>query len=159
VNDDFEDFYATNARTLYRAMYVMTGHRADAEDVTQEAFVRVLQKWPHVQTMDSPAGYLYQVAFNQCKRRFRRAHRAAMPGVEDGADPIEAVESRILMVAALRRLTFEQREALVLVDLVGLTSDEAARQLGVAPESVRGRIHRARQALRGALEREAHDRD
>jgi RNA polymerase sigma factor (sigma-70 family) len=130
-------------------MYLMTGDRAEAEDLAQEAMSRVFERWHRVAGMDSPAGYAYRVAVNLHRRHFRRAEPSAE--LRASAGPEELVESRDEVLRVLASLSLEQREALVLVEWLGLDAEEAGRVLGIDAASVRGRIHRARVALRDRL--------
>jgi hypothetical protein len=61
----FEDFFHAEKDRLIRVMRVITGSRAEAEDITQEAFLRVFERWETVAKMDNPEGYLHRVAMNQ----------------------------------------------------------------------------------------------
>src|SRR6188472_3123723 len=69
----FEDFFDAEKDLLLRTMSVITGSRSEAEDITQEAFTRVFERWERVAKMDNPAGYLHRAAMNQFRSRHRRA--------------------------------------------------------------------------------------
>ena len=69
----FEDFFHAEKDRLLRVMRVITGSRAEAEDITQEAFLRLFERWETVAKMDNPEGYLHRVAMNQFRSRYRRA--------------------------------------------------------------------------------------
>jgi len=71
--DDFDAFYATERRRLFSTLVRVTGDRQVADDLTQEAFVRVLERWDRVGHMDSAVGYLYRVALNLHRSRVRSA--------------------------------------------------------------------------------------
>ena len=60
----FEDFFHAHHERLLRAMYLATGDRHEAEDLAQEAFVRILERWERVRGLDYPVGYLYRTALN-----------------------------------------------------------------------------------------------
>ncbi len=72
----FEEFFEAESRTLFRRMCLITGNRQEAEEVMQDAFLIVFERWDRVGAMDDPTGYLYRTAFNSWKRRARRAARA-----------------------------------------------------------------------------------
>lgn len=100
--------------------------------------------------MNSPEGYLFRTALNLNRKRLRRVavrtrHAA---GSVSGRDEIEVAEERLDVLRAVAALPRGQREALVLVEWLDLDPGEAAGLLGVAPASVRGRLHRARKTLR-----------
>jgi RNA polymerase sigma-70 factor, ECF subfamily len=144
----FEGFFEANYERLLRAVFLVTGNRGEAEDLAQEAFVRVYERWDRVRRTDNPAGYLYRTALNAHRSRLRRmAVAARKPFLRAAADPLEASEDRDEIRRALAQLPAGQREALVLVEWLGMTDAEAGEVLGVAPVTVRVRISRARQTL------------
>src|SRR5580765_5526341 len=73
----FEDFFRAEYDRLYRAVTMITGSRQEAEDVLQVAFLKVFERWDRVSGMDNPQGYLYRVAMNEFRSRYRRTARAA----------------------------------------------------------------------------------
>ncbi len=117
---------------------------------------RALERWPRVRVMESPAGYVYRIAVNLHRRRLRRAFRETpAPGgtASLAPDPAEIAEVREKVLRALACLSADQRVALVLVEWLGLSPEEAGRVLGIKAVSVRGRLHRARAALKECLGR------
>jgi RNA polymerase sigma factor (sigma-70 family) len=146
----FEDFFRAEYDRLYRAVTMITGSRQEAEDALQVAFMKVFERWDRVAAMDNPQGYLYRVAMNEFRSRYRRtartARRAFTPGEPD--DAFAGVENRDVVIRALRGLIPQQRAAIVLTGLLGYSSEEAGRMLGVAPSTVRVLASRAREAIR-----------
>ena len=69
----FEEFYEATVRRLFTALCLVTGNRHEAEEVAQEAFVRVFERWDRVGTLEDPTGYLFRVSMNVFRSRFRRA--------------------------------------------------------------------------------------
>ena len=69
----FEAFYQTEARTLFRRLWLVTGNLAEAEELMQDAFLKVWERWDRVDGMDDPVGYLYRTAMNLFRKRYRRA--------------------------------------------------------------------------------------
>jgi RNA polymerase sigma-70 factor, ECF subfamily len=139
---------------LYRAALGLTGSPADAEDLVQDVYVRVLAK-PRVVTGSDDLGYLLRVLRNTFisgrRTAARRPARATAP--EDlerfearGADPEQALEVSQLY-AGIAGLPGHQRDALVAVDLLGLSYKEAAASLKVPTGTIMSRLFRARQAL------------
>jgi DNA-directed RNA polymerase specialized sigma24 family protein len=59
-----DDFFAQESAMLFRRLWLVTRDRAEAEDIVQEAFIVVLERWDRVGAMEDPTGYLYRVAFN-----------------------------------------------------------------------------------------------
>jgi RNA polymerase sigma-70 factor (ECF subfamily) len=146
----FDDFFVAERDRLFSALCLVTHDRNEAEDLTQEAFVRVLERWDRVATMENPAGYLYRTAMNTFRKRYRRALLAARRtlGTTPPPDPLDAIELQDEAIRALATLTERQRAAIVLVDLLGYRSDEVAKMLGVRPATVRKHVSLARAALR-----------
>ena len=151
--DTFEALFASHRDDLFGAMALVTRDRAEAEEITQEAFVKVLERWDRVGAMDDPAGYLYRTAMNLFRKRYRRASLAARRsiGLVPSGDPIEDIDARDVTVRALAGLTRRQRAAIVLTDLLGFPSEEAARMLGVRASTVRMHASIARAALRKTM--------
>lgn len=150
---EFESFFRRVYPQLSRALYLILSDQRLAEDVAQEAFVTTLRHWTRVAAMESPEGFVYQVAFN-LGRKAQKTYR--LTAVDIGATDIpertpDQADLRIEIHNALRALPPEQREALVLVDWLGIDSKAAAELLEIAPSSVRGRVHRARRTLRRTL--------
>lgn len=151
---DFGAFFASIYPDLARSLLLLTGDRAEAEDLSQEALARALARWDEVRIMASPRGYVYQTAFNLNRKRLRRLwvrqrHMRQLAG--HGVDRTDATE-RAEVLDALQRLPRPDREALLLVDWLGYSSVEAGELLGIADASVRARIHRARRRLREYME-------
>jgi RNA polymerase sigma factor (sigma-70 family) len=144
---DFDTFFAVEYRRLFEVLYLLTQDRAEAEDLAQEAMARAYERWSGIR---DPTRYVYRTAFNLHRTLRRRLAVAVRKRAEllPAADHPDAVERRLDALAALASLPTTQRAAVVLVDWAGMTAKEAARVLGIQPVSVRGRLHRARAALR-----------
>jgi RNA polymerase sigma-70 factor (ECF subfamily) len=141
---------------LFRALLLITHDSTEAEDLTQEAFVRVWERWDRVGTLDDPVGYLFKTAMNIHRSALRRAvaaaRRAVRPPAED--DPLESVIQRDEAVRSLAALTPRQRAALVVTELLGYGSEEAGTILGVRSGTVRMLTSQARATLKEWKERE-----
>jgi RNA polymerase sigma-70 factor (ECF subfamily) len=149
----FDDFFELEHERLLGALYLITGNLQEAEDLMQDAFVKMLQRWDLVQSLNDPTGYLYRTAMNAFRTRYRRARMAVrrmatVARVE--RDPFDEVETREDVRRALVSLTPRQRAAIVLTELLGYPPAEAARALGVRPSTVRALTTQARAKLRGA---------
>ncbi len=148
---EFEAFFRAEHERLFQTLVLVCGDRSEAEEVAQEAMVRAFERWDRVLKADSPAAYVYRIALNLNRRRHRRAalgrRRGPGPAPAEPVDPAIAVEARAEARRALALLPAGLREALVLVEWVGLSAEEAAPVLGIEPVSVRGRLHRARRKL------------
>ena len=148
---------------LYRAARALCGSREDAEDLVQETYARVLQK-PRMLRSEEDLGYLLRVLRNTHFSRLRAAARRPRPDpLPDELDRIEdrnvkgpeaALHSQELY-ALIAGLPDPFREALVAIDVVGLSYREAARALRVREATITTRLYRARQRLALALGTEA----
>ena len=146
----FEDFFATEHARLFAALCFVTGDRQEAEEIMQDAFLRLWERWDRVADVDDPSGYLFRTAMNLFRNRYRRAALAVKKAITaiPTEDALATVEDRDVVVRALRALAPDQRAAVVLTNYVGLTSDEAGRVLGMRPSTVRTLATRARAAVR-----------
>ena len=90
---DFEELVRAEYPRLYGALWLITRDRGEAEDVMQEAFLKVWERWDRVSAVPDPVGYLYRTAFNVFRSRFRRAARAARRvfAAEASFDPFPGV--------------------------------------------------------------------
>ncbi len=135
---------------LYRAARAWTRSREEAEDLVQETYVRVLAR-PRLLREDDEVGYLLRALRNTLiSQRRTEGRRPVTTELEDeltagrgSDDPAETVETREVY-AAIAGLADEFREALVAVDIVGLSYQEAARALGVPEGTLTSRLFRAR---------------
>jgi RNA polymerase sigma-70 factor (ECF subfamily) len=144
---------------LYRAAWGLCGNQQDAEDLVQETFARVLRK-PRLLRSEDDLGYLLRVLrntfFSQRRTAARRPQTAPLPDTLDHLEDASAAtpEARIRdqeLYAAIAELTDDFRDALVAVDVMGLSYREAARALRVREATLTTRLHRARQRVATAL--------
>ena len=148
---------------VYRLAYRLTGNSHDAEDLTQEVFVRVFRSLSSY-TPGTFEGWLHRITTNLFLDMARRRQRIRFEGLGDDTaqrlrgdepTPAQAFDDRHLdgdIQAALKALAPEYRAAVVLCDIEGLSYEEIADTLGVKLGTVRSRIHRGRAQLRTALE-------
>jgi RNA polymerase sigma-70 factor (ECF subfamily) len=149
----FEDFFEKESPTLFRRLCLVTGNREEAEDVMQDAFLRLYERWDRVSEVEDPVGYLYRTAFNVFNKRSRRAALAVRRavGLMPSIDEFAAADARQLVSQALARLTPRQRAALVLTELLGYSSEGAGKLLGVRPGTVRALASQGRAAMKETL--------
>jgi RNA polymerase sigma-70 factor (ECF subfamily) len=144
---------------LYRAARALCGSREEAEDLVQETFARVLRR-PRTLRADDDSGYLLRALRNTFVSTRRTASRR--PRTEPCPDQLDFVEDRHALTpeasveaaevhAAISVLPDDFRDALVAIDVVGLSYREAARALGVREATIATRLHRARQRVAHAL--------
>ena len=150
----FEVFFEEERRRLFRALYLITGSVQEAEELTQDAFLKVWERWQRVGAMESPEGYLYRVAMNASRSRYRRLLRAAKGPLayEATEDPYGPADARDAVVRAVRALPARQRQALVSTDLLDLGTETVASLMGVTPSTVRSLVSQAHAALKAAME-------
>jgi RNA polymerase sigma-70 factor, ECF subfamily len=146
----FVDFFEEHRTRLFRAVWLVCRDRHEAEEIAQDAFLRVWQRWNTVRTLDDPTAYLFRTALNVTRNRRRHAALAVrrFAHLAPPQDDVAAVDARDAVVRALGALTARQRAAIVFTDLLDMTSGDAARALGVRPATVRVLAARARAALR-----------
>jgi RNA polymerase sigma factor (sigma-70 family) len=148
----FDAFFAEEHERLFKALYFVTGNREDAEELMQEAFLRLWERWHEIERIDDPTAYLFRVALNAFRSRRRRAAtalRKLTPVPEVDGDEFTDAEMRADVRGLLLACTPRQRAALVLVDLLGYPSEQAARILRVRPSTVRALATQGRQTIRG----------
>ena len=150
----FETFFDAEHERLFRALYVLTGSTVEAEEIMQDTFVAVWERWDRVAGMEEPTGYLFKTALNRFRSRIRRAARAARwaTNAPDVRDEFALVDERDALARALALLPARQRAAIVLTELLGYNPEGAAYVLGVKESTVRSLSSRGRQALRQRLE-------
>jgi len=94
----FEEFYEASFRRVFTALCLVTGSRHEAEEIAQDAFVRVFERWDRVGRLEDPTGYLFRVSMNLFRSRYRRAllriRRELLLAPEATDDLIDA-ESRL----------------------------------------------------------------
>jgi RNA polymerase sigma-70 factor (ECF subfamily) len=145
---------------LYRAALALCGNRHDAEDLVQETYARVLSR-PRLLRHDDDLGYLLRVLRNTFLNRVRTQQRRppaleldterdGLPRLGDPRHPEAALEVSELL-AAIAALPDDQRDAVVAVDIVGLSYREAARALRAKEATITTRLHRGRTRLAQAL--------
>ena len=146
----FETFFEEQHVKLARALYLLTGSASEADELAQEALVRVYERWDRVCRMDSPEGYLFRTALNLHRSGIRRLATRARQVLQPtpSTDPAEVAQHRDRIARALGSLPPGQRRAVVLVEWLGMTSDDAAQVLGIKPGSLRARLSRAKSSVR-----------
>ncbi|MCC9146380.1 MULTISPECIES: RNA polymerase sigma factor SigE [unclassified Arthrobacter] len=162
VRPTWEEVVEAHSAKVYRLAYRLTGNKHDAEDLTQEVFVRVFRSLANFQpgTLD---GWLHRITTNLFLDQARRRSRIRFDGMTEetssklpsnGPGPERSFEFNNLDVdiaRALEELPPDFRAAVVLCDLEGLSYDEVARALDVKLGTVRSRIHRGRAMLKEKL--------
>ena len=158
----WEQIVEDHSARVYRLAYRLTGNAHDAEDLTQEVFVRVFRSL-HTYTPGTFEGWLHRITTNLFLDSARRKSRIRFDALPDDADnrlpsPVTAPDAAYLnqtfdadIEAALASLSPDFRAAVVLCDVEGLSYEEIADVLDLKMGTVRSRIHRGRAMLRSAL--------
>ncbi len=150
----FETFYDAESLTLFRRLWLVTGERAEAEELMQDAFLKLWERWERVGAMDDPVGYLYRTAMNLFRKRHRRAVLAIRRtiGLAPSRDDFADADDRDSVRRVLSTLPPRQRAALVLTEMLGFSPNDAGRALGVQASTVRSLSHQGRESFRRAME-------
>jgi len=142
----FERFYETEAQSVFRAVYLLSRDRVLAEDATQEAFARALERWERLASQPWSGGWVTTTALNIARRGLRR--RRPLGSVpRDNPEPEETID----LWTRVKELPRRQQEAVVLHYRMGFSVEEVARVMGCRDGTVRTHLARAREVLRAAL--------
>ena len=165
----WDEIVRTHSARVYRLAYRLTGNQHDAEDLTQEVFVRVFRSLA-TYTPGTFEGWLHRITTNLFLDGARRRQRIRFEGLGDevahrltsgSPSPAQAWDDTHLdgdIQAALLALPPDYRAAVVLCDIEGFSYEEIAATMGVKLGTVRSRIHRGRAQLRAALAHRNEDR-
>lgn len=145
----FDAFYERARDRLAVQIAALTGDPAEAVDHVQEAFVRAWSRWERVSQLDDPEGWVRRVAHNLAVSRWRRARPVVLTRSPDRCIPWDDEQREVL--DALRSLPRQQREAIVLHHLVGLSVDEVGAELHAPSGTVKSWLSRGRTSLARTL--------
>jgi len=157
-------FISENLRRVFLLIYHKVGNVADAQDLTQEAFIKALQRHDQLKDLDKAAHWLSRIASNTAidflrrhgKVNFCEIDTLVEPLTEPSVSPEQAVlhaERKEYLERGLSTLTERERVALILRDVEGLPAEEVARQLNCSKATVRSHIANARTKFRRYMER------
>lgn len=152
----FSDLYERHYEAVFRAALRVTGNAADAEDVLQTVFLRVLARGSEADEVALPAAYFRRAAVNAAVDVLRRRQLHAESEYDDGA-PHAAVSAPFLLKERLRRaiaaLDRDDASLFLLRHVEGLSLEELAALFEIEKNNVAVRLHRIRHRLRGELDR------
>jgi len=152
-----EGVYERESRSLVGMLWVVTGDQAAAEDLAQEAFVRLALAWHRVRDPEKAGAYLRSIAFNLARSQHRRATTARLyqpPGLPDTVSAEATAllnEAERQLLVALRALPDRQRECLVLRFYADLEPLQIAATLDLSVNSVKTHLRRGLEALRSRM--------
>ena len=153
---EIEPLFRAHYARLVRALAVVCGDGEVAADAVQEAFVRAHVRWRRLRHYDDPVGWIRRVALNLVRDDHRRSVRKRRAVARLAAEPaaVGAEPEPDGLTAMLAALPQQQRTAVALFYVEGLTVAEVAETMGVAEGSVKSHLYDARQRLRGLIDRE-----
>jgi RNA polymerase sigma-70 factor (ECF subfamily) len=158
-------FISENLKRIFLQIYRIVGNVDDAQDLTQETFIKALQRREQLKDMDKAAHWLSRIASNTAIDFLRRNGRVSFSDVDTLPDPLSSppekspeqlvlqTERKEYLETGMRLLTERERMALVLRDVDGLPAEEVAAQLNCSKATVRSHIANARIKVRRYLER------
>lgn len=148
VDAEFVAIYKAHYPRLVRALELSGTNRILAEDIAQEAFARTLSRWQRVKRGTNLPGYAYRVAFRLVRRR-----RRDLATFDERISPDIANEAALSVEIerVMQAMPPAQRRCAVLCLVIGVSTKDAARALGIAESTVRKQIERARRDLRQVL--------
>ncbi|MGI8743064.1 MAG: RNA polymerase sigma factor [Bryobacteraceae bacterium] len=157
-------FFSDNLRRIFLLIYRIVGNVADAQDLTQEAFIKALQRQDQLKDTEKATHWLSRIASNTAIDFLRRHGKVNFceidtliePLREPSESPEQAVlrsEHRAYLEEGLQVLTARERTALLLRDVEGLPADEVARQMNCSKATVRSHIANARIKFQRYVER------
>lgn len=156
VAEDFAVLFEDHYRRVVRALELGGLDHASAEDAAQEAFARTLGRWGRVRKGTNPPGYVFRTAFRLARRQLRRLPDLQLDESRAAAtDQLAGVPLRVDVEVALSGMPPRRRACAVLCLVVGLTTGETARALGIAEGTVRKQLELARRSLRLELRGDA----
>lgn len=146
----FDELFLELHDRLYRALYFISGSSTEAEELMQDAFLKLWERWDRIDEIEDPAAYLFRTALNGFRARTRRARMAArrIAPVVHPRDPFDDVDLREDVRRMLRQLSPRQRAAIVLTDILGYGSEQAALIMQIRPTTVRVLASQGRAKLR-----------
>lgn len=146
--DAFAEFYGQQYVSTVRLVAFLSGGRGAAEDLAQEAFLRLQ---PVFSGLEHPAAYLRTTVVNLCRNHYRSASRESRRLIRYGAPPTSVSERAAELDATLRRLPYDERAVVVLRYWLGLSEAEIAAHLNCRPGTVKSRHARALTKIRKEL--------
>lgn len=150
LEQDFDAFYGATHRRVVGQVYAITGNLHEAEDCAQEAYARAWQRWSQLSDgHGNPEAWVRTVAtrlavssWRKTVSRLKAHRRESAPTEVPGMNP-----DHLAVVAALRKISPDQRLAIVLYTYAGLSIEEIARETGASLSAVKARLSRGRAAL------------
>jgi RNA polymerase sigma-70 factor (ECF subfamily) len=165
--DAFEQLVTEHSARVYGALRRFGLDAQEADEVAQQVFVRAWRGLPGFQERSRFSTWLYRIAFNEAQRQLARRPASTTPKQPEDEDAIAALpavsgsgpedstlgrEFEHVLAEALAQLPADLRTAVILRDLEGLSTEEAASATGIRQAAFKSRLHRGRMQLRALLE-------
>lgn len=151
---DFDALFRETFVGVARAAALVARDPGVGQEVAQEAFARLLERWDQMEGSEHARRFAYRVAINLARSHVRKHIRVTLAGLDPARRPIEPstrADDWLEIRAALGALSARQRAVVVLVDYADLDAAEAGRILGISAGTVRAHLMRGRRALRERL--------
>jgi len=155
--DKEQEFIAAHLRRIFVLIYRMVGNVADAQDLTQEAFVKALARREQLKDEQKAAQWLGRIAYNTAIDHIRQRRKMVFCELESAPEPqhlenperlVLRAEKQAYLADGLRLLSERERAALILRDVEGLPAADVARLIGCSRATVRSHIANARVKFR-----------
>jgi len=157
IRDREQEFIATHLRRVFLLIYRMVGNSADAQDLTQETFVKALSRRDQLKDEQKAAQWLGRIAYNTAIDHIRQRKKMTYCDLDAAPEPQHSenperlalrAEKQAYLADGLRLLSERERAALILRDVEGLPASDVAQQIGCSTATVRSHIANARAKFR-----------
>jgi len=153
---DFDSFFRGHFPGVARAAALVARDPGTGQEIAQEAFARLFERWDAMASEDHARNFAYRVAINLARSHLRKHLRVSLVGLRPAdragaTDPAGRTDDWLEVAAAFAALSPRQRACVVLVDYADMDAAGAARVLGMGAGTVRVHLMRGRRALRTAL--------
>jgi RNA polymerase sigma factor (sigma-70 family) len=162
VLPEFDGFFRETFASVARAAALVTRDAGVGQELAQEAFFRLHERWARMQSAEHARRFAYRVAINLARSHVRKYVRVTLAGLDPGgrvADDARSSDEWLEIRSALAGLSARQRAAVVLVDYVGMGALEAGEVLSISAGTVRAHLMRGRRALRRRLDHLSQEDD
>ncbi|GIV01299.1 MAG: RNA polymerase subunit sigma-24 [Fimbriimonadales bacterium] len=146
-----EDFFNLYYERIFKYTYRMLNNPADAEDATQETFIRALRRCGDVRSDNALTHWLFRIAHNLCVDKRRQQPLVELPPDLPIGQSEDRAATRLSVRQALMELPADYVDPLILCDVQEVTANEAAEILGISVPALKSRLYRGRSALRQRL--------
>jgi RNA polymerase sigma-70 factor (ECF subfamily) len=152
-SEGFDRFYTETRERLIEQIFLFTGDEVESRDLVQQAFEKAWKQWGRVALLNDPEAWVRLVAFNLAKnhRRWRRLATAQQNALRPSPEPVVPEQGFMELRQALASLSPEQRRAVILHHVVGLTIREISEEMSSPPGTVMSWLHRGRANLASAI--------